>query len=170
MKKKIFKIKLSFLTFLFISLYSVNSFAQSNGFSGSWLISQAKSDFGGQQPSSASYRLVLKQDDKSLKIESFSADADATPTASITYTLDGAKITKLLPSRRTITSYMIIQNNGKTILKTSTYSLADKPETKEYEAKETWYLSDDGRILHVDRILTLENGSIITLKLWYDKQ
>jgi hypothetical protein len=130
-------------------------------FSGEWKLNVAKSDYG---PLPAPEMLVrtIKHADPSLQIDTHQKGAQGETTTHLTYTTDGKPVVNKLPtgeakgSAKWDGSHLVIESSREV-------------QGAEIKQKETWTLSDDGKVLTIVNHLTAPQGEF-DVKLVLDKQ
>lgn len=162
-------LKLYLASFCFL-LIATNVFAQKTGFSGTWVINEDKSEFAGQPLNVMFRKLKVQQKKDSLIIEGFRFSENSVSNSTVTsYPFNGDNVTTILANKRKMTAFIHWSDDGKILTRYSSYSFHDKPVEVDYKSKESWSLTDNGKMLTVNRIFTLNNGSNYTIKAVYEK-
>lgn len=146
------------------SLFLAASHAQAaTNFSGEWKMNAAKSDFG---PMAAQAPEVLtrtiKHNDPALEIATHQKGAAGKVNTQLKYTTDGKECVNKLP-----------QGDAKGTAKWQGDNLileyVREAQGMEIKAKETWTLSDGGKVLTIVNHITVPQGEF-DIKYVFDKQ
>ena len=131
-------------------------------FSGNWKLNAAKSDFGPMPPPDK-WDVEVDHKDPSLKVKTTMANAQmGERTNSVDYTTDGVEKTEG-PGVSTVVW------EGSLIVFKSTRKVNMQGEQVEIKSEEKWSLSEDGKTLTVDAMLTAPMGEF-KMKRVLDKQ
>ena len=138
------------LIMLLLTVASITVNAQKLNFTGNWKLNTEKSGFGKIPLRAApkSYAIVQKDNELSLSWVTEGSDGkDATSTQRLE--LNGKPASMLLSSDRTRVMIAGLSEDRKTLQLNKSYSKVGKPEEPDYELKEVWSLSADGKQLSI---------------------
>jgi hypothetical protein len=136
-------------------------------FSGTWKLNENKSNFG-EGPRFASSQLVVTQNGDKLTVERTMKNRNGEEMKrNSNYTLDGKEYEETVRNRpRKVTASWA--DEGKEITITSSSKFERNGEEMEFNSKETWKLSADGKSLTVDSNISSPRGER-KMQLVYDK-
>ncbi|MBS1920431.1 MAG: hypothetical protein JST17_09270 [Bacteroidetes bacterium] len=152
-------------------LLSFTFLADKANFSGDWKLNESKSDFGQRGARFAVKELKVDQKDDAITIAStrpsFQGGDDM--TSSETLTFDGKEIEGKGFGNSTKKSSLKWSDDGLSFTISSNTTMERNGETMEFSGKETWVLSDGGKILTVTNVTNSQRGENTTTAV-YDKQ
>lgn len=130
--------------------------------SGEWKLNVAKSDYG-PIPAPDVMTRTIKHADPSLAYSTYQKGQQGEVTTDIKYTTDGQECLNKLPQGGQAKG--TARWDGDKLVIESTRDL----QGTEVKSKETWTLSDGGKVLTINNHLTVPQGEF-DLKLIFDKQ
>ncbi len=157
------------ICFCTISIYFLAVFNQKADFTGIWLISEQKCEFGGQPAATMFKGIKVVQSKDSLSVFGMRFNDTAISTKATSYPLNGNTVKTVLSNNRTMTASLNWSADGKTLTRNSSYSPPNDPETEDYKSQEAWSLSDDKKTLTLTRTFSTASGNV-TVKAVYEKQ
>ncbi|HEY4301913.1 MAG TPA: glycosyl hydrolase [Candidatus Didemnitutus sp.] len=128
-------------------------------FTGTWVLDEDRSDFGGTGPASAPVRLEIVQQGASLRVRSTRELEFADDRVSDeSLTLDGSEVNStFMNSPRTTTA--TLSPDGQQVTVNQTITFAWGPPGAKAVSKETWELAESGRRLVIHRETTSPRGT-----------
>jgi hypothetical protein len=156
-------ISTAFLTALTVLIFAAPRAQAATNFSGDWKMNVSKSDFG---PTAAQAPEVLtrsiKHNDPALEIATHQKGAQGETNSQLKYTTDGKECVNKLP-----------QGEAKGTAKWQGDNLVvesvREAQGVEIKARETWTLSDGGKVLTILNHVTIPQGEL-DLKYVFEKQ
>jgi hypothetical protein len=129
--------------------------------SGEWKLNTSKSDFG-PAPAPEMMMRTIKHSEPSLEITTHQKGAQGEITTELKYTTDGKECVNKLPNGEA-------RGRAKWDADTLVVESVRDFQGTELKSKETWELSEAGKILTINNHITLPQGEF-DLKLVFDKQ
>lgn len=140
-------------------------------FSGIWILNLQKSEFEKAPVHTALKQMNVDQEESSITIEAFNIkESGETISSKATYTFDGKNLEKIMSDKRKMKANIQWTEDLQTIKKSSSYSFINNQEEEEYNAVETWNLSDSGKTLIVNRTVAYKTGFSFSIKAVYNKR
>jgi hypothetical protein len=131
-------------------------------FSGEWKLDAAKSDFG-PAPAPDLMTRSIKQTLPAVEISTHQKGAAGETTTQLKYTLDGKESVNKLPTGEAKGTAKI---DGENIVIQSTREV----QGTSIASKETWSLSDGGKVLTILNHISIPGQGELDFKLVFDKQ
>jgi hypothetical protein len=135
-------------------------------FSGSWELDSANSEFNGLPAIVAVQKLIVKQSDQKIIINSLNKGLNNT----YNNTLDDSPAKQILTDSCQVISNTQLQQNN-TLKRVLNVSFPNEPDKALFKREEVWVLSPDGKTLSIDEVVTtIENGQTYSFKAVYAKK
>jgi hypothetical protein len=171
MKKIINTIRhpIALIVVLIFLLNFQTAFSQQTDFSGNWKINLKKSEFGDAPQFTASKALKVNQQSGQIKVERLNqTDLDADSTSTETLKLNGEPLEITTADKRAKKMTASLTNNGNVLVRKVAAFLPNGDN--QFNAVETWSMSDDKKYLMLTMTLQDYSGFEYTIKTVYDRQ
>ncbi len=152
----------------FLSAFAIGCLAAASpvdaapNLSGEWKLNSVKSGFGAVPAPEVMMR-TIKHQDPSLKISTYQKGAQGEVRTELDYTTDGKECVNRLQGSETKGT---AKWEGENLIVESTRDF----QGKEIKSKETWTLSEGGKVLTIYNHLTVPQTGEFDIKLVFDKQ
>jgi hypothetical protein len=164
---KNFKYAVLFSTCIFLIVAETASAQQAN-FTGHWVLNESKSDFAGQPAEVMFKELIVKQSNDSLRIAGVRFNARDAKPSTITYPLNGNKITIDRPNNQKMEATLSWDSDHKQLVRNSRYYRDYDASENIYLSKEVWSLSADKHTLTLNRLFTIPTSATVSVTAVYE--
>ena len=150
------------LATLAIGCLAVNPVQAAPNLSGEWKLNSVKSGFGAV-PAPEVMTRTIKHEEPSLQISTYQKGAQGEARTELKYTTDGKESVNTIQGSETKGT---AKWEGENLIVESTRNF----QGREIKSKETWTLSEGGKMLTIANHLSIPQAGEFDIKLVFDKQ